>query len=108
MIDWRLVVSLGLASASMAACLGYLMSPPWQVQATKPPPLAVLTNVQEAPVLNQSARPLSADEQAVADFEAAADEILRKAPNTRASAAFGVPWHDGNIPLPRRRPLGAP
>jgi len=65
------------------------------------------TNIHEA-VVNQSAQPLSAEEQAIVDFEAAADEILRKAPNTRASAAVDAPWHNGNIPLPRRRPSGAP
>ena len=107
MIDWRLLVSLGMAFASMTACLAYLMTPPWQVQAIVSPP-PPMPNNQEAVVLNQNARPLSADEQAVANFEAAADEILSKAANTRASVAVNVAGHNGRIPLPRRRPSGAP
>jgi hypothetical protein len=108
MIDWRLVVSLGLASASLAACLTYLMAPPWQVQAINPPPSPIPTNVQEDVVLNQSARPPSAEEKSVTDFAAAADEILRKAPNTQASTLTDMPLHAAKIPLPRRRPVDAP
>ena len=67
-----------------------------------------MPTIPEPVAQNQNPRQLSAEEQAVADFEAAADEILKKAPNTRASAAVDAPWHNGNIPLPRRRPLGAP
>jgi hypothetical protein len=108
MIDWRLIVSAVLATASIAACLSYLMAPPWQVEATKPPPSPIPTNVQEDVVLNQRARPPSAEEKAVADFEAAADAILRKAPNTQASTVTDMPLPAARIPLPRRRPADAP
>jgi hypothetical protein len=108
MIDWRLVVSLGLASALVAACLAYLLAPPWQVQTTKPPPSPIPTNVREDVVLNQSARPPSAEEKAVTDFEAAADAILRKAPDTQASTVTDMPLPAARIPLPRRRPADAP
>ena len=105
MIDWRLVVSLALASASIAACLTYLMAPPWQVQAIKSPPPLVPNDVQQDVGLNQSVRPPSA---VVADFDAAADAILRKAPNTQASTVTDMPLPAGRIPLPRRRPVDAP
>jgi hypothetical protein len=108
MIDWRLVVSLALATASLAVCLTYLMAPPWQVQAIKSPPSPIPTNVQENIVLNQSARPPSAEEKVVADFDAAADAILRKAPNTQASTVTDMPLPATRIPLPRRRPADAP
>jgi len=108
MIDWRLVVSLALATASLAACLTYLMAPPWQVQATKPPPSPVPTNVREDAVLNPSAWPPGAEERVVADFDAAADAILRKAPNTQASTVTDMPLPTARIPLPRRRPADAP
>jgi hypothetical protein len=108
MIDWRLIVSLALATALMAACLAYLMAPPWQVQATKPPPSPIPTNVHKDAVLNQSAWPPSAEEKAVTDFEAAADAILRKAPNTQASTVTDMPLSAARIPLPRRRPVDAP
>jgi hypothetical protein len=106
MIDWRLVVSLGLASALIATCLGYLMAAPWHVQAIKPPPSLVPTNIHEGVV--RTARPPTAEEKAVADFEAAADAILKKAPNARAAAVADVPLPAGTIPLPRRRPADAP
>ena len=108
MIDWRLVVSLALATASMAACLAYLMAPPWEVQARKSPPSPVQTAVQEDVGLTQKSRPSSEQEKAVAEFEAAADAILRRAPNTRASAVTDVPPPAARIPLPRRRPADAP
>jgi hypothetical protein len=108
MIDWRLVVSLGLATASVAACVTYLMAPPWPAQAIKSPPPPMPTNIQEDVVLNQSARPPSAEEKAVADFEAAADAILRKAPNTQASTVTDMPLPAARIPLPRKRPADAP
>src|SRR5262245_4917622 len=108
MVDWRIVFSLALATASIAACLVYLMAPPWQVQATKPPPSPIPTNVQEDVVLNQSARPPSAEEKTLADFDAAADAILRQAPNTRASSVTDMPLPAARIPLPRRRPADAP
>jgi hypothetical protein len=108
MIDWRLLVSLGLASAVVAACLAYLMAPPWQVEAIKSPPPPMPTNIQEDVVLNQSARPPSPEEKAVVDFEAAADAILRKAPNTRASTVTDMLPPNARIPLPSRRPADAP
>jgi hypothetical protein len=107
MIDWRFIIPLGLAIASIATSISYLMSPPWQVQAIEPPP-TIPTRVQENVVLNEGARPPTADEKALADFEAAADAILRKAPNTRASTATGMPWPVERVPLPKRRPAGAP
>jgi hypothetical protein len=108
MIDWRLVVSLALASASIAACLTYLMAPPWQVQAIKSPPPLVPNDVQQDLGLIQRARPPSAEEKVVADFDAAADAILRKAPNTQASTVTDMPSPAARIPLPRRRPANAP
>ena len=108
MIDWRLVVSLALASASIAVCLTYLMAPPWQVPAIKSPPPLVPNDVQGDVVLNQSPRAQSAEEKVVADFDAAADAILRKAPNTQASTVTDTPLPAARIPLPRRRPADAP
>jgi hypothetical protein len=106
MIDWRLGISLGLASASLLACLGYLLAPPWQVQTIIWPSTAMPPNVQENVDLDKSARPPSGEVKAIAEFEAAADAILRKAPNAQASV--DVPPLTSRIPLPRRRPADAP
>jgi hypothetical protein len=108
MIDWRLIVSLALATASLAACLTYLMAPPWQVQAIKSPPPLVPNDVQQGVGLNQSVRPSGAEEKAVVEFETAADAILRKAPNTQASTVTDMPPPGARVPLPRRRPADAP
>jgi hypothetical protein len=108
MIDWRLVVSLALATASIAACLTYLMAPPWPVKAIKSPPPLVPNDVQQDVGLNPSFRPPSAEEKVVADFDAAADAILRKAPNTQASTVKDMPLPAARIPLPRRRPADGP
>jgi hypothetical protein len=107
-MDWRLAIALGLASASLAACLVYLMAPPWQVQAIRWPSTAVPPHVQERLDVDKVVRPQSEEEKAVAEFEAAADAILRKTPNTRASALTDVSPRAMRIPLPRPRPADAP
>jgi hypothetical protein len=107
MIDWRLIIPLGLATATIATSVAYLMAPPWQAEATKPPPL-MPTAVKEGLGLREGARPPSAEEKARADFEAAAEAILRKAPDTRASTAMDLPLPAARIPLPKRRPADAP
>ena len=106
MIDWRLVIALGLASASIAACFIYLMAPPWQVEAISWPSTAAPPQVQKHLDLDKAVRPSTEEEKAVAEFEAAADAILRNAPNTRASALADV--RAARIPLPRPRPPDAP
>jgi len=108
MMDWRLAIALGLASASLAACLVYLMAPPWQVQAISWPSTGVPSTAQKHLDLDRTVRPPSGEEKAVAEFEAAADAILRKAPNTRASAPTDLSPRTARIPLPRPRPAGAP
>ena len=102
MIDWRFIIPLALGTASIAACIVYLMAPPWQVRATKPLP-PIPTEV----VPNESARLPSEEEKALTDFEVAADAILRNAPDTRASTVTNMPSPAARIPLPRKRPAGA-
>lgn len=107
MIDWRLVIATGLATATMAASVAYLMAPPWQTEAIQPsPPIPAAAKESAGPTEN--AKPPGAEEKALADFEAAADAILRKAPDSRASTSTQAPAHAARIPLPRRRPASAP
>ena len=79
MIDWRLVIGLGLASVTLTACLAYLMAPPWQIQAISWPTTGVPSTAQKHLDLDRTVRPPSGEEKAVAEFEAAADAILKKA-----------------------------
>src|SRR5262245_47794088 len=102
MIDWRLIVPIGLASTPVVACFGYLIASPWRVWPIKPLPSPLVAVVREDVVLSQSVRSQSADEKAVLDFEAAAATILRRAPDARASVLTDVPSPAAKIPLPRR------
>lgn len=105
MIDWRLVIAVGSAAATVAASVAYLLAPPWQTAATMPPPPMPVT---ESIGPNESARPPGAEEKALAEFEAAASAILRKSPDSRASTITAVPVPAAKIPLPKRRPADAP
>jgi len=99
MTDWRLVIPIVLAAFSVAACIAYVMAPPWPVQVvTSPPtpPIKAQGNIE--------ARLPTLEERAVAEFEAAADTILRKAPNSQASTVTEMPMLAPRVPLPRRRP----
>ena len=103
MIDWRIVIPIVLAALSIAACIAYLTAPPWPTQvAMSPPTLPIRAHD------NIGARPPTVEEKAVAEFEAAADAILRKAPNSQASTVTEMPMPSPRIPLPRRRPTDAP
>ena len=50
-------------------------------------------------------QPSNADELAAAAYQKAAEEILRRAPNTRASAVTDELPMTGQIPLPKNRPI---
>ena len=58
---------------------------------------------------SQGIDPLADDEdEAVAAFQRAADAILRRAPNTLASAATHELPISGKVPLPKKRPIARP
>jgi hypothetical protein len=107
MISLRLAFSAVLATAVLAGCFTYLITPPWQVEAVHRSSPTVLS-VQVTPE-SKGIDPLTDDEdKAVAAFLQAADEILRRAPNTRASAATYEQPISGKVPLPKKRPIARP
>jgi hypothetical protein len=106
MLTLRVAVPAILGTAALAGCFSYILTPPARVEADVRLPPAVLystgPNIRALPRLDQ---PPNADELAAAAFQKAAEEILRRAPNSRASVASDELPIPGPIPLPRRRPI---
>jgi hypothetical protein len=113
MVTLRFAVPAIITAAAVAACLSYfvIMSLPAPLETD-----ARLLNVR-LPVGKFDATSPSAsestevdqlskeDELAAAAFQKAAEQILRRAPNSRASAFTNELPMTGQIPLPRKRPI---
>ena len=109
MVTLRFAVPAILAVAGVAAvagCLSYFVTLPVRVESDlrKPPAAPYLTgpNTRASTRIDQSP---TADELAAEAYQNAAEAILRRAPNARASAANDEPPLTGPIPLPKRRPI---
>jgi hypothetical protein len=98
----RILIPAALAAATFAGCFAYLVTPP----AT----LRDMTAVGPAPILRaqveiaggSNSTYLGGDEKAAAAYWDAAQAILRRAPNARASIDKSS---SDAIPLPKSRPL---
>ena len=107
MVTLRFAVPAILAAAAAAGCFIYFVTPPpARVEADQRLPPAVLystgPNARGSIGIDQ---PPNADEQAAAAYQKAAEAILRRAPNTRASAFADERPMTGRIPLPKKRPI---
>jgi len=105
MVTLRFAIPAVLIAAAVAACFSvFVVHPRVEIDLRLPPAVLHSTesNAQSSTRLD---RPPSSDEQAAAAFQKAAEEILRRAPNTRASAGSNELPITGPIPLPRRRPI---
>ena len=110
MVTLRFAVSAILAAAAAAGCFTYFVTPsPARVEADQRLPLTVpnLRGPDTTASIRIDQRP-SADEKAAAAYQKAAEAILRRAPNVRASAGGDEPPITGPIPLPKRRPITRP
>jgi hypothetical protein len=106
MVTLRFAVPAILAAAAVAGCISYYVTPPAQVETDVRLPPAVLYST--GPNTRASTRidqPPNADEQAAVAFQRAAEAILRRAPDTRASAGSDDLPITGPIPLPKKRPI---
>ena len=108
MTIWRLVIPALLVAAAVAGCFSYLVTPQRAVNETaQRVPLTVL----KAPgpghdaTGSRSIDP-AVDEKAASAYWDAAQAILRRAPDARASA--DEPSAKEAIPLPKRRPIPRP
>ena len=107
MFSLRFAVPAILAAAAVAACFSYFVDPPARVETDVRLPPAVLysTGPHARASIAIDEPPPNADEQAAAAYQKAAEAILRRAPNTQASAANDELPMTGRIPLPKRRPI---
>ena len=109
MFSLRFAVPAILAAAAVAACFSYFVAPACTrrnvaIHVRLPPAVLYSTgpNARGSISIDQ---PPNVDEQAAAAYQKAAEAILRRAPNTQASAANDELPMTGRIPLPKRRPI---
>jgi hypothetical protein len=69
------------------------------------PPALLYPPSPSAPASTQIDQPPKADELSAAAYQKAAEEILRRAPNSRASAVTNDLSMTGRIPFPKHRPI---
>ena len=114
MVTLRFAVSAILAAAAAAGCFTYFVTPsPARVEADQrlPPTVPNLSGPDTTASISIDPRPSAdenADEKAAATYQEAAEAILRRSPNARASAGGDEPPITGPIPLPKRRPITRP
>ena len=110
MVTLRFVVPAILAAAAAAGCFVYFVTPPpARVEADQRLPPAVLySRGPDTPASIRIDQRPSAEEKAAAAYQKAAEAILRRAANARASAVADESPITGPIPLPKRRPITRP
>jgi len=108
MISLRLAVPAALAAAAVAGCITYFVTPapPQQVEADQrlPPTVPNVTGRPDSGISRNIQRPSTEDH--IDAFERAAEAILKRAQNAKASA--DKPLVAGHIPLPKPRPILRP
>jgi hypothetical protein len=100
-----------IIAAIVVACFTYVVTRAEWVEADAPlpdvrlPPAMLYSTGPNARASTGIEQRPNADEQAAAAYQKAAEEILRRAPNTRASAAGDELPMTGRIPLPKKKPI---
>lgn len=109
MISLRLAILAVLAAAAVAGCFIHFVAPSARVESDllRPPTMRDLTGPDTSASASIDQSP-NAEEKAAEAYREAAEAILRRAPNARASAGSDEPPTMGPIPLPRRRPIALP
>jgi hypothetical protein len=113
MVTLRFAVPAILATAAAAGCFSYfvIVALPARFEAdarlfgVRLPPAVPNSPSANTRASIQIDQPPNVDELAAAAFQKAAEEILRRAPDTRASAVIDELPMAGRIPLPKRRPI---
>jgi hypothetical protein len=99
-----LVASCAVATAIVAGCFVYLMSPPpAETDSSELPSHAPRLVLHEKEVI-PARTPPKEEEESIKEFQRAVDAILKRAANTSASAPLTFRPIDTKVPLPRRRP----
>ena len=113
MVTLRFAVPAILATAAAAGYLSYFviktLPARFETDArlfdVRLPPAKFDSPSPSAWKSTQVDQPPNEDELAAVAFQKAAEEILRRTPNTRASAVADELPMTGRIPLPKRRPI---
>ena len=112
MVTLRFAIAATLAAATVAGCFTYFVTQPAWVEADAPLPAVRLPPAvlySTGPTARASTggvdQPSNADEEAAAAYQKAAEAILRRAPNTLASAVGDELPMTSRIPLPKKRPI---
>jgi len=108
MISWRLTVPAVLVAAAIAGCIAYFVTPtpPQLIKADQQSPsTAPKATGRPDSAASKNVEPPSTEDDITA-YQRAAEAILKRAQNAKASA--DEPAIAGPVPLPRRRPLPRP
>jgi hypothetical protein len=107
MISLRLAGLAALVAAAFAACLTYFITPLARVDADPrlSATMPTLTGRIEALPTTNIGQHSTAEQEAAAAFERAAETILKRLPDAQASAGANEPPITGHIPLPKRHPI---
>jgi hypothetical protein len=99
---WHIVPAV-LAASAAAGCITYFVTPPAQLETEQRLPPTLPNAIGPDTSTSTSIDHLTSEEEkAAAAFQQAAEAILRRAANTRAS---DEPPITGHIPFPKRRPI---
>ena len=108
MISWRFAVLTVLVAAAVAGCITYFATPapPQTIEAGQhsPPAAPIATARPDSGASRKIQSPSTEDD--LAAYQRAAEAILKRAQNAKASA--DEPLFTGRIPLPKRRPVPRP
>ena len=100
MTIWRIIIPAVLASATLTACITYLVKPPFASTEVIPGETRPVLKTLGYNAMGLRSIDLTEDEKAAEAYLDAAQAILRRAPDARASA--DKPLSEA-IPLPKRR-----
>ena len=107
MISWRLAVPAVLCAAAVAGCIVYFVTPvpPQPVAADQrlPPTLPNVTARPDTGISTNTQRQITEEEDHAIAYQRAAEAILKRAQNAKASG--DEPLVTGRIPLPKKRPI---
>ena len=108
MIGWQFAAPPVLVAAAAAACISYFITPAPRnpVEADQLSVSTVPKTIDRSePAISRNVQPPNKEDDITA-YQRAAEAILRRAQNAKASA--DEPLFTGRIPLPKRRPLPRP
>jgi hypothetical protein len=103
MTIWHISLPALLAAATLMACLTYLITPERALTEATHAGAPNMLKTPSRDAIGSGSLDTTANEKAAAAYLQAAQAILRRAPEARASA--DRPSAPQSVPLPKRRPI---